>query len=78
MKDIEKRLEAVCRQVGALWEEGKDEGCYILWKGRKFAQLAVHRVVGGGYEFDLFGVGEGVVSSDSWREIRKLIVEFFS
>jgi hypothetical protein len=78
MKDIEKRLEAVCRQVGAFWDEGEDEGRYILWQGERFVELSVHRVVGDGYEFDLFGVGEGVVSSDSWREIRKLIVEFFS
>jgi hypothetical protein len=78
MKDIEKRLEAVCRQVGAFWDEGEDEGRYIIWRGEKFAELAVHRVVGGGYEFDLFRAGEEVASSDSWREIRKLIVEFFS
>jgi hypothetical protein len=26
MKDIEKRLEAVCRQVGALWERGRRRG----------------------------------------------------
>jgi hypothetical protein len=78
MKDIEKRLEAVCRQVGAFWDEGEDEGRYILWKDEKLAELAVHRVVGDGYEFDLFRAGEEVASSDSWREIRKLIVEFFS
>jgi hypothetical protein len=78
MKDIEKRLEAVCRQVGALWEQGKEEGHYLLWKGEKFAELAAHRVAGNGYEFDLFGVATEVASSDSWREIRKLIVEFFS
>jgi len=78
MKEIEKRLESVCRQVGAFWERGKEEGHYLLWKGGKFAELAAHPVVGGGYEFDLFGVTSEVASSDSWREIRKLIVEFFS
>jgi hypothetical protein len=78
MKDIEKRLEAVCRQVGAFWEQGEDEGRYILWKGEKFAELAAHPVVGDGYEFDLFRVATEVASSDSWREIRKLIVEYFS
>jgi hypothetical protein len=78
MKDIEKRLEAVCRQVGALWEREKEEGRYLLWKGGKFAELCVHPISGDGYEFDLFGVATEVVSSDSWREIRKQIVEFFS
>jgi hypothetical protein len=58
--------------------EGEEEGRYILWKGEKFAELAVHRVVGDGYEFDLFRPKTEVASSDSWREIRKLIVEFFS
>jgi hypothetical protein len=78
MKDIEKRLETACRQVGAFWERGNEEGHYLLWKGGKFAELAVHRVVGDGYEFDLFREGEEVASSDSWREIRELIVEYFS
>jgi hypothetical protein len=78
MKEIEKRLETVCHQVGAFWEQGKKEGHYLLWKSGKFAELAVHRVVGDGYEFDLFGVASEVASSDNWREIRKLIVEFFS
>jgi hypothetical protein len=37
MKDIEKRLESVCRQVGAFWDEGR----YILWKGESSQNLSI-------------------------------------
>jgi hypothetical protein len=75
MKDIEKRLESVCRQVGAFWDGG--DGRYFLWKGEKMSELWVERDDDGSYTYDLLGVDTEVITSSNWREIRKRIVEFF-
>jgi hypothetical protein len=72
---IEQKLEVACRRIGAFWDKG-NEGRYLIWKGDKFAELFVHPVRGGGYEFDLF-TPTGLYSSDDWREIRKQIIVYF-